>query len=105
MRGSRIGALRQLDVTLLHGLVLEGETSILGLDAHREAEAGRWSYTKDERSGVAGGKRRDGGGVPAQRHARRRGSRGLRSRRDHAREVDLLLSKIATGLVFNPLED
>ena len=40
-------ALRRLDVTLLHGLVLEGPTSVLGLDAHHEAEAGRLVYTKD----------------------------------------------------------
>src|SRR5262249_51906738 len=37
-------ALRRLDVTLLHGLVLEGPGSILGLDAHHEAEAQRLIY-------------------------------------------------------------
>jgi uncharacterized protein (DUF1015 family) len=46
-------ALRRLDVTLLHGLVLEGSTSILGLDAHHEAEAGRLVYTKDADEAVA----------------------------------------------------
>lgn len=40
--------LRRLDVTLLHGLVLEGPASLLRLDAHAEAEAGRLVYTKDE---------------------------------------------------------
>ncbi|MGH7899686.1 MAG: DUF1015 domain-containing protein, partial [Candidatus Binatia bacterium] len=45
-------ALRRLDVTLLHGLVLEGPASILGLDAHREAEAGRLVYSKDEEEAV-----------------------------------------------------
>ncbi len=46
-------ALRRLDVTLLHGLVLEGSTSVLGLDAHREAEAGRLVYTKDAGEALA----------------------------------------------------
>jgi uncharacterized protein (DUF1015 family) len=46
-------ALRRLDVTLLHGLVLEGATSVLGLDAHREAEAGRLVYTKDADEALA----------------------------------------------------
>ena len=46
-------ALRRLDVTLLHGLVLEGPGSILALDAHHEAEAGRLVYSKDEDEAVA----------------------------------------------------
>jgi uncharacterized protein (DUF1015 family) len=40
-------ALRRLDVTLLHGLVLEAPHGILRLDAHHEAEAGRLVYNKD----------------------------------------------------------
>ncbi len=47
-------AYRRLDVTLLHGLVLEGSKSLLGLDAHREVEAGRLVYTKDDDEAVAG---------------------------------------------------
>src|SRR5207244_12230891 len=46
-------ALRRLDVTLLHGLVLEGRSSVLGLDAHHEAEAGRLVYTKDADEAIA----------------------------------------------------
>jgi uncharacterized protein (DUF1015 family) len=45
-------ALRRLDVTLLHGLALEGGSSLLGLDAHEEAERGRLVYTKDDEEAV-----------------------------------------------------
>jgi uncharacterized protein (DUF1015 family) len=99
-------ALRRLDVTLLHGLVLEGETSILGLDAHREAEAGRWSYTKDEEEAVS---RVESGEMAAAFLLNA-------TRVDEVRAVSeagetmpekstYFYPKIATGLVFNPLED
>jgi len=99
-------ALRRLDVTLLHGLVLEGEASILGLDAHREAEAGRWSYTKDEDEAVA---RVESGEMAAAFLLNA-------TRVDEVRAVSeagetmpekstYFYPKIATGLVFNPLED
>jgi uncharacterized protein (DUF1015 family) len=52
-RIARAPALRRLDVSLLHDLVLEGEQSLLGLDARREAEAGRLVYTQDTRGGIA----------------------------------------------------
>lgn len=45
-------ALRRLDVSLLHGLVIEGPQSVLGLDAHDEAEAGRLVYVKGDRDAV-----------------------------------------------------
>ena len=99
-------ALRRLDVTLLHGLVLEGGTSILGLDAHREAEAGRWSYTKDEDEAVS---RVESGEMAAAFLLNA-------TRVDEVRAVSeagetmpekstYFYPKIATGLVFNPLED
>ena len=104
LRGST--ALRRLDVTLLHGLVLEGSDSVLGLDAHREAEAGRLSYTKDEQEAVA---RVESGEMAA--------SFLLNATRvDEVRAVSeagetmpekstYFHPKVATGLVFNPLED
>jgi uncharacterized protein (DUF1015 family) len=104
LRGST--ALRRLDVTLLHGLVLEGPGSILELDAHREVEAGRWSYTKDEEEAVS---RVEDGEVAA--------SFLLNATRvDEVRAVSeageimpekstYFYPKIATGLVFNPLDD
>ena len=99
-------ALRRLDVTLLHGLVLEGARSILRLDAHREAEAGRWAYTKDEDEAVA---RVESGEMAAAFLLNA-------TRVDEVRAVSeagevmpekstYFYPKIATGLVFNPLED
>jgi uncharacterized protein (DUF1015 family) len=99
-------ALRRLDVTLLHGLVLEGGASILGLDAHREAEAGRWLYTKDEDEAVS---RVENGEMAAAFLLNA-------TRVDEVRAVSeagetmpekstYFYPKIATGLVFNPLED
>jgi uncharacterized protein (DUF1015 family) len=98
--------LRHLDVTLLHGLVLEGPRSILGLDAHHEAEAGRLVYTKDDDEAVA---RVESGEFAA--------SFLLNATRiDEVRAVSeagetmpekstYFYPKIATGLVFNSLED
>ena len=99
-------ALRRLDVTLLHGLVLEGPRSILRLDAHHEAEAGRLVYTKDGDEAVA---RVASGEFAA--------SFLLNTTRvDEVRAVSeagetmpekstYFYPKIATGLVFNSLED
>ena len=42
-------------------------------------------------------------GLPDAPHARRAGPRNRRRRREHAAEVDLLLPKLLTGLLFNPL--
>ena len=50
LRGST--ALRRLDVTLLHGLVLEGPSSLLGLDVHDEAHAGGLVYVKEEQEAI-----------------------------------------------------
>jgi uncharacterized protein (DUF1015 family) len=98
-------ALRRLDVTLLHGLVLEGPRSILRLDAHHEAEAGRLVYTKDGDEAVA---RVASGEFAA--------SFLLNATRvDEVRAVSeagetmpekstYFYPKIATGLVFNSLE-
>ncbi len=99
-------ALRRLDVTLLHGLVLEGATSILGLDAHHEAEAGRLVYTKDADEAVS---KVVSGEFTA--------SFLLNATRvSEVREVSeagetmpekstYFYPKVATGLVFNTLED
>jgi uncharacterized protein (DUF1015 family) len=99
-------ALRRLDVTLLHGLVLEGPGSILGLDAHREAEAGRWSYTKDEDEAVA---RVESGEMAAAfllNATRVEEVRAVSEAGETMPEKSTYFyPKIATGLVFNPLED
>jgi uncharacterized protein (DUF1015 family) len=99
-------ALRRLDVTLLHGLVLEGETSILGLDAHREAEAGRWSYTKDETEAV---RRVEEGEMAAAfllNATRVDEVRAVSEAGETMPEKSTYFHpKILTGLVFHPLED
>jgi uncharacterized protein (DUF1015 family) len=99
-------ALRRLDVTLLHGLVLEGPASILALDVHHEAEAGRLVYSKDEDEAIA---RVESGEFAA--------SFLLNATRvDEVRAVaeagetmpeksTYFYPKILTGLVFNVLED
>ncbi len=46
-------SLRRLDVTLLHGLILDRSPGgILGLDVHHEAESGRLVYTKSDEEAV-----------------------------------------------------
>jgi uncharacterized protein (DUF1015 family) len=105
-RLSRSTALRRLDVTLLHGLVLEGPGSILGLDAHREAEAGRWTYTKDEEEAVS---RVESGEMAASfllNATRVDEVRAVSEAGDIMPEKSTYFyPKIATGLVFNSLED
>jgi uncharacterized protein (DUF1015 family) len=99
-------ALRRLDVTLLHGLVLEGSSSILALDAHHEAELGRLVYSKDADAAVA---RVESGEFSAAFLLNA-------TRVDEVRAVSeagetmpekstYFYPKIATGLVFNSLEE
>ena len=99
-------ALRRLDVTLLHGLVLEGPGSMLELDAHREAESGRLVYTKDADEALA---RVESGEFSAAFLLNA-------TRVDEVRAVSeagetmpekstYFYPKVATGLVFNTLED
>jgi len=99
-------ARRHLDVSLLHGLILEGPGSILGLDAHREAEAGRLVYTKDGEEAVA---RVESGEFAAAFLLNA-------TRVDEVRQVSeagetmpekstYFYPKVLTGLVFNSLED
>jgi uncharacterized protein (DUF1015 family) len=99
-------ALRRLDVTLLHGLVLEGPSSILRLDAHREAEAGRLVYTKDDEEALA----RVASGEFAAAfllNATRVGEvRAVSEAGETMPEKSTYFyPKIATGLVFHSLEE
>jgi uncharacterized protein (DUF1015 family) len=104
LRGST--ALRRLDVTLLHGLVLEGSASILGIDAHHEAEAGRLVYTKDAEEAVA---RVDSGEFASAfllNPTRVDEVRAVAEAGETMPEKSTYFyPKIATGLVFNSLED
>jgi uncharacterized protein (DUF1015 family) len=99
-------ALRRLDVTLLHGLVLEGPRSILLLDAHHEAEAGRLVYTKDGEEALA---RVDSGELAASfllNATRVAEVRAVSEAGETMPEKSTYFyPKIATGLVFNSLED
>jgi uncharacterized protein (DUF1015 family) len=99
-------ALRRLDVSLLHGLVLEGDGSILGGEAHHEAEAGRLVYTKDEEEAL---QRVESGEFAVAFLLNP-------TRVSEVREVSeagetmpekstYFYPKILTGLVFNSLED
>ena len=99
-------ALRRLDVTLLHGLVLEGPGSILALDAHHEAEAGRLVYSKDEDEAVA---RVESGEFAASFLLNATGVDEVRAVSEAGETMPekstYFYPKIATGLVFNSLED
>jgi uncharacterized protein (DUF1015 family) len=99
-------ALRRLDVTLLHSLILEGPKSILGLDAHREVEAGRLSYTKEEDEAVA---RVESGEITAAFLLNATRVNEVRAVSEGGETMPekstYFYPKIATGLVFNPLED
>ena len=99
-------ALRRLDVTLLHGLVLEGPRSILLLDAHHEAEAGRLVYTKDGEEALA---RVESGEFAASfllNSTRVAEVRAVSEAGETMPEKSTYFyPKIATGLVFNSLED
>ncbi|HSD09519.1 MAG TPA: DUF1015 domain-containing protein, partial [Candidatus Binatia bacterium] len=99
-------ALRRLDVTLLHGLVLEGAGSILALDAHREAEAGRLVYSKDEDEAVG---RVESGEFAAAFLLNPTGVDEVRAVAEAGETMPekstYFYPKIATGLVFNSLED
>jgi uncharacterized protein (DUF1015 family) len=98
--------LRRLDVTLLHGLVLEGPGSILRLDAHREAEAGRWSYTKDEEEAVSRVERGEMAAAFLLNATRVEEVRAVSEEGEIMPEKSTYFyPKIATGLVFHPLED
>jgi len=98
--------LRRLDVTLLHGLVLEAPRGILQLDAHHEAEAGRLVYTKDANEALA---RVDSGefAVSFLLNATRVAEvRAVSEAHETMPEKSTYFyPKIATGLVFNSLED
>jgi len=93
-------------VTLLHGLVLEGARSILLLDAHREAEAGRLVYTKDGEEALA---RVESGEFAASfllNPTRIAEVRAVSEAGETMPEKSTYFyPKIATGLVFNSLED
>jgi uncharacterized protein (DUF1015 family) len=99
-------ALRRLDVTLLHGLVLEGPASILALDAHHEAEAGRLVYSKDEDEAIA---RVESGEFAASFLLNATGVDEVRAVSEAGETMPekstYFYPKIATGLVFNTLED
>ena len=98
--------LRRLDVTLLHGLVLEAPRGILQLDAHHEAEAGRLVYTKDASEALA---RVDSGEFAASfllNATRVAEVRAVSEAHETMPEKSTYFyPKIATGLVFNSLED
>ena len=100
------GALRRLDVTLLHGLVLEGPTSVLALDAHHEAEAGRLVYSKDEDEAVACV---ESGEFAASFLLNATAVEEVRAVSEAGETMPekstYFCPKIATGLVFNSLED
>jgi uncharacterized protein (DUF1015 family) len=104
LAGSR--ALRRLDVTLLHGLVLEGTASILALDAHHEAEAGRLVYSKDEDEAVACV---ESGEFAASFLLNATAVEEVRAVSEAGETMPekstYFYPKIATGLVFNSLED
>jgi uncharacterized protein (DUF1015 family) len=99
-------ALRRLDVTLLHGLILEGERSILGLDAHREAETGRLVYTKDAAAAIEAV---DSGAFAAAfllNATRVEEVRAVSEAGETMPEKSTYFHpKVVTGLVFNSLED
>ena len=99
-------ALRRLDVSLLHGLVLEGEESLLALDVHDEAEAGRLVYVKGDRDAI----RMVESGQAAVAFLLNA------TRLDEVRDVcesgetmpeksTYFFPKLLTGLVFNSVED
>lgn len=95
--------LRRLDVSLLHGLVLEG---LLGREVHREAESGGLAYVKDAEEAIA-------------RVERGEFAAGFLLNATRVEEVlavcdagelmpeksTYFYPKIPTGLVFNSLED
>lgn len=99
-------ALRRLDVTLLHGLVLEGPGSILALDAHHEAEAGRLVYSKDEDEAVA---RVESGEFAASFLLNATGVDEVRAVSEAGETMPekstYFYPKVATGLVFNVLDE
>ncbi len=98
-------ALRRLDVTLLHGLVLEGVTSLLGLDAHREAEAGRLVYTKDDDEAVEGVESGEFAAAFLLNATRVDEVRAVSEAGETMPEKSTYFyPKIATGLVFHSLE-
>ncbi|MBI2962268.1 MAG: DUF1015 domain-containing protein [Deltaproteobacteria bacterium] len=99
-------ALRRLDVTLLHGLVLEGAASILGLDAHREAEAGGLVYTKDDDEAVERVERGEFAAAFLLNATRVDEVRAVAEAGETMPEKSTYFyPKIATGLVFHSLED
>ena len=99
-------ALRRLDVTLLHGLVLEGERSILGLDAHHEAETGRLVYTKDADEAVEGVESGAFAAAFLLNATRVEEVRAVAEAGETMPEKSTYFHpKVATGLVFNSLED
>jgi uncharacterized protein (DUF1015 family) len=99
-------ALRRLDVTLLHGLILEGEKSLLGLDAHREAEAGRLVYTKDADEALDGVESGAFAAAFLLNATRVEEVRAVSEASETMPEKSTYFyPKVPTGLVFNSLED
>jgi uncharacterized protein (DUF1015 family) len=99
-------ALRRLDVTLLHSLVIEGPGSLLGINSHEAVEAGQLVYVKGDRAAVRMVENGEAAVAFLLNATRLDEVRSVcESGETMPEKSTYFYPKILTGLVFNSVED